>query len=91
MFDLGTTPPKPGLLRTSTGGCRIDGELWSVPPAALAELLATLPAPLTLGPLTLDDGSTVTGFLCEHAATEHATDISRYGGWRAYRSATVTG
>jgi allophanate hydrolase len=91
MFDLGTSPAKPGLIRTAAGGCRIDGELWSVPPAVLGELLAALPAPLTLGRITLEDGRAATGFLCEHSATEHAADISRYGGWRAYRAATVTG
>jgi allophanate hydrolase len=91
LYDLDTTPARPGLVRTGPSGRHINGELWSVPPAVLGELLASLPAPLMLGPLTLADGNTVTGFLCDHAATERARDISDHGGWRAYRAATATG
>jgi len=29
----------------------------------------------------------VKGFLCEAVATRHATDITHYGGWRAYLAA----
>ena len=91
LFDLGTTPARPGLVRTGSTGRHIEGELWSVPPAVLGELLASLPAPLALGPLVLASGGTVTGFLCDHSATEQALDISEHGGWRAYRAATATG
>jgi allophanate hydrolase len=90
LFDLGTTPARPGLIRTGATGRHIEGELWSVPPAVLGELLASLPAPLMLGPLTLAGGDTVTGFLCDRTAAEQALDISEHGGWRAYRAATVT-
>ncbi|HHK8006957.1 TPA: allophanate hydrolase, partial [Serratia marcescens] len=34
--------------------------------------------------LTLEDGSQAKGFVCEPYAIEHATDITHYGGWRAY-------
>ncbi|WP_433556466.1 allophanate hydrolase [Pseudonocardia xinjiangensis] len=91
LFDLGTTPARPGLVRTGPSGRHINGELWSLPPAVLGELLASLPAPLALGPLTLAGGETVTGFLCDRGATEHARDISEHGGWRAYRAATAAG
>jgi allophanate hydrolase len=86
MYVLGTTPVKPGLVRVGTGGHHIEGELWLLPPARLGAFLAALPAPMTLGKLQLDDGSTVTGFLCEPYAAAGADDISHYGGWRAYRS-----
>ena len=36
---------------------------------------------------TLEDGSLVTGFICEGYAALGATDISSYGGWRAYTQA----
>ncbi|HYZ51994.1 MAG TPA: allophanate hydrolase [Streptosporangiaceae bacterium] len=75
MLALGTSPAQLGLLRTSTGGHQIDGELWSVPPAVLGELLAALPQPLMLGRVTLEDGRAVTGFLCEHAAADRAADM----------------
>jgi allophanate hydrolase len=36
------------------------------------------------GPVELDDGAVVTGFLAEPAGLGPAEDITRYGGWRAY-------
>jgi len=46
--------------------------------------LAGIPAPLGIGTLTLADGSSVAGFICEQYAVHDAEDITRYGGWRAY-------
>ena len=36
------------------------------------------------GTLTLVDGSSVQGFVCEALATQGAHDITHLGGWRAY-------
>jgi allophanate hydrolase len=86
MVALATEPPKPGLVRLARGGGggSVEGELWSLPPAGLAALLASLPAPMALGMVRLDDGSEHVGFLCEPVAAEGAADITAYGGWRAY-------
>ncbi|MEU7826576.1 allophanate hydrolase [Catellatospora sp. NPDC049133] len=84
LYALPTQPPKPGLVRVGSGGDSIDGEIWLLPPAALGRLLAALPEPMTLGKVRLADGSLVTGFLCESAATEDAPDITEHGGWRSY-------
>ena len=85
LFALpNTTPPKPGLLRTSTGGAAIEVEVWALSPAAFGTFVARVPAPLCIGALELDDGSRVSGFLCEPVALEGAADITRHGGWRAY-------
>jgi allophanate hydrolase len=82
----GTTPPKPGLVRVAAGeGAAIEVEVWTLAPAAWAEFVAAIPAPLGIGTLVLDDGSTVKGFLCEPAALAGSEDITRFGGWRAYR------
>jgi allophanate hydrolase len=43
-----------------------------------------IPAPLGIGTLTLSGGEQVKGFICEPAAIASATDITGYGGWRAY-------
>ena len=80
----GTVPPKPGLVRTHDGGTAIDVEVWSMPVAHYGSFVATIPAPLGIGSIELDDGSRVQGFLCEAAALVGAEDISRHGGWRAY-------
>ena len=80
----GTKPRKPGLLRVHEDGVSIALELWAVPMREVGRFLRGIPAPLGLGTLTLDDGRTVHGFICEPAALAAAEDVSRFGGWRAY-------
>jgi allophanate hydrolase len=85
LFALpGTQPPKPGLVR-SEGGGSIEVEIWSLSEAAFGRFVAGIPAPLGIGSLTLEDGSSVAGFLCEGSAVRNALDITYFGGWRAYR------
>jgi allophanate hydrolase len=85
LFALpGTVPPKPGLLRVASGGVAIAVEVWDVPVASIGSFLALVPAPLGLGSVTLADGNSVHGFICEAYALEGATDITAFGGWRAY-------
>lgn len=80
-----TTPPKPGLIRVDDGeGVSIDAEVWEMPVTAYGSFVALIPAPLGIGTIELDNGALVQGFLCEPAALKGATDISAYGGWRAY-------
>jgi allophanate hydrolase len=43
-----------------------------------------IPPPLGLGSVQLADGRWVKGFICEGAGLVGATDISAFGGWRAY-------
>jgi len=82
----GTTPPKPGLARTANGAA-IEVEVYDVPSAELGGFLASIPQPLGLGSIELQDGSRVTGFICEPAALQDAEDITAYGGWRNYLAA----
>jgi allophanate hydrolase len=78
-----TTPPKPGLVFDESGAA-IVVEVWAVPRTQVADFLAEIPAPLGLGTLTLADGGSVTGFICEPRALVDALDVTEYGGWRAY-------
>ncbi len=80
----GTVPPKPGLQRAGHGGAAIAVEVWDVPQSEIGSFLALIPAPLGLGSVTLADGSSVHGFVCEAQALEGARDITEFGGWRAY-------
>lgn len=81
----GTVPPKPGLQRVADGqGARIVVEIWEMPVEHYGSFVALVPAPLCIGTLALDDGSSVQGFLCEARALEGALDITAHGGWRAY-------
>jgi len=87
LFALATTPPKPGLVHTpGFSGTGIAVELWSISAESLGRFLAGLPAPMGIGKVTLADGSTHPGFLCEAHALEGAEDITAHGGWRAYRA-----
>lgn len=84
LFALpNTTPPKPGLIR-STQGAAIDLELWDIPVHKFGSFVALIPAPLGIGTLELADGRQVKGFICEAAALDGATDITHLGGWREY-------
>ncbi len=86
-----TTPPKPGLARVATGGVAIELEVWSLPPAAFGDFVRRIAAPLCIGSLELEDGTRVSGFLCEGHALTGALDISSFGGWRAYRRSLSPG
>ena len=80
----GPTPHKPGLVH-DPAGVAIEVDIWHVSHEALGMFLQLIPAPLALGKVDLEDGTQVTGFVCEPRALTGATDVSDYGGWRAYR------
>ena len=84
LHALGTTPPKPGLVRVADGGAAIEGEVWRVPAAGFGAFVAAVPAPMVIGTVALADGRAVPGFLVEHLALDGTEDITRFGGWRAY-------
>jgi allophanate hydrolase len=86
LFALpNTTPPKPGLVREpGFAGPGLEVEVWALPAAAFGKFVADIPAPLGVGKIALDDGSVVSGFLCEAHALEGAEEITRFGGWRGY-------
>lgn len=84
----GTTPPKPGMLRVTPGqGAPMALEVWQMPAAHYGSFVALIPAPLGIGTLMLEDGSSVQGFVCEPEALRGAEDITQHGGWRAYMAA----
>jgi allophanate hydrolase len=81
----GTVPPKPGLIRApGFQGDGIEVEIWSLSEAAFGRFVAELPQPMGIGRVQLADGSEIPGFICEPCAMDGATDISHFGGWRAY-------
>lgn len=91
LFALeGGPPARPGLCRVDDGGAEIEVEVYRMPRAGMGDFLATVPAPLGIGRVRLVDGHEVLGFICEPAGLFGATDVTSYGGWRAYqRSLTV--
>ena len=86
----GTVPPKPGLVRDPRfDGDGIEIEVWSLDEAAFGAFVDDVPAPMAIGTVVLDDGTTVNGFLCEPHALDGAVEITAYGGWRAYLAEAV--
>ena len=83
----GTVPPKPGMVRVPAGGASLVVEVWEMPATAYGSFVALIPAPLGIGTLVLDDGSSVQGFVCESIALDGAEDITHHGGWRRYIAA----
>ncbi|QKD01157.1 allophanate hydrolase [Mesorhizobium loti] len=80
----GQTVPKPGLVRVAGNGTQIDVEVWRLDPDAFGRFVAAIPAPLGIGTIELDDGTSAKGFLAETAGLLAATDISVHGGWRSF-------
>jgi allophanate hydrolase len=79
-----TAPPKPGLVFDGSGPGGIEVEIWEMDEAAFGGFVAGIPAPLGIGTVTLVDGRSVKGFLCEAHAIQGAQDITAFGGWRAW-------
>jgi allophanate hydrolase len=85
LFALQTSPPKPGLVRTtSSSGRPIEVEIWELSTETFATFVAAIPAPLAIGKLELIDGSIIPGFVCTPEALDGAVDITEYGGWRSF-------
>ena len=81
----GGPPRRPGLLRVAAGtGHAIAAEVWALPAVGFAAFVAAVPAPLCIGTLRLEDGTTPKGFLVEPEGLHGAEEISRFGGWRAF-------
>lgn len=85
LWALAGGPPfRPGMMRVAEGGVAIDVEVWELPSSELGSFLIGIPAPLGLGKVQLADGTWESGFICEPYGLAGATDISQFGGWRAY-------
>ena len=80
-----SVPPKPGLVYSPEfAGPGIEVEVWAMPEDTVGSFLVGIPAPLSLGTVRLEDGTSVKGFLCEPYGVKDAEDITHLGGWRAY-------
>jgi allophanate hydrolase len=84
LHALATEPPKPGLRRVERNGSHIQVEIWELAPSRFGDFVASVPPPMVVGTVTLEDGSSVPGFLCEPVALVDAPDISAYRGWRNF-------
>ncbi|MGG6268746.1 allophanate hydrolase-related protein [Leptolyngbya sp. AN03gr2] len=74
----------PAMLKVKEGGVAIAVEVWAVPASGLATLLMQEPPGLCIGKVQLADGEEVLGVLGEPFLCEGQTEITQFGGWRAY-------
>ncbi|PHH91570.1 hypothetical protein CDD83_11164 [Cordyceps sp. RAO-2017] len=91
LYELGTGqsgPKKPGLERVAapSRGQQIDVEVWKLPKHSLASFMSTIPSPLAIGSIELENGRWVHGFVCEPLGLRGAKDITEFGGWRAHET-----
>jgi len=79
----------PAMIRMTDGsGVAVAVEVWSVPRAGVSGVLLAEPPGLSIGKVTLADGSVVLGVLGEPALVEGQREITEFGGWRAYAAAS---
>jgi allophanate hydrolase len=81
----GGPPERPGLIRAEAGRA-IEVEVWELPVEQFGGLVETIPPPLGIGSIELEDGDWVRGFLCEAYAVADAEDITEFGSWRNYKN-----
>ncbi len=85
FYALAGGPPwRPGLVRDTEAGSSIEVEVWRLPVSEFGSFIREIPHPLGIGTITLEDGSTVNGFICEPCGLAGAEDITRLGGWRRF-------
>ena len=77
---------RPALVRDPSSQTAIEIEVWSVPDRNVAAFLRTVAPPLGIGQVELADGRWVGSFIAESVATDQAKEITRFGGWRAYKA-----
>ncbi|WP_455203647.1 allophanate hydrolase [Kaarinaea lacus] len=89
MYALAGGPPyRPGLIRDSEHGNKIEVEVWSVPRSEFGSFVAGIPAPLGIGKVELIDGQWLPGFICEPYGIDDAEEITYKGGWRYHIETT---
>ncbi len=75
----------PGMFAVESGGVAVAGEMYRMSDETWARVEGGEPANLYCGPVALADGRTVNGILYPRDLAEaRHTDISNFGGWRAY-------
>tara|TARA_X000000950_G_scaffold289398_1_gene412872 strand:+ start:5839 stop:7665 length:1827 start_codon:yes stop_codon:yes gene_type:complete len=90
LFALQGGPPfRPGMIRDEANGRAIEIEVWRLPAETFASFMTGIPWPLGIGKVEIASGEQISGFICESAGLEGATDISHFGGWRAYLASVI--
>jgi allophanate hydrolase len=82
FLKLPTVPAKPGMIKQQKGGAAIELEVWEMPLTAFGSFVASIPAPLGIGKVELQDGLEIPGFICEAYIAADSEDITALKSWR---------
>lgn len=85
MYAVSGAVERPAMLKDSNNGTSFDVEVWTLPISEFGSFVEGIAAPLGIGKVELASGEVLTGFIAEGYAAEIGTDISEFGGWRAYQ------
>lgn len=76
----------PAMLQVAKGGATVALEIWRIPTASLSKILLQEPPGLCIGKVRLANGEVVLGVLGEAILCEDKREITKWGGWRAYKN-----
>lgn len=79
----------PGLIEDDDG-VAIAAELYEISPGHLERLAEIEPPGWARSPVELADGRVVEAFLGDPTLRARGVDVSRHGGWAAYRRVATT-
>ncbi|MGM0214521.1 allophanate hydrolase [Enterococcus sp. AZ109] len=85
LYALDTEPRKPGIIKNENQGEEIEVEVWKLPNQELSSFIQTIPHPLGIGKIRLENGEEKLGFVCQNLPEEEMEDITQYGSWRNYQ------
>jgi gamma-glutamylaminecyclotransferase len=82
----------PAIYAVAEGGISILGEVYDLTAEQYDYLISTEPPNMYPGDIVLEDGEIVTAILYPRDLVEQYNwpDISQYGGWAAYKKASVS-
>lgn len=84
-------PKKPGLIRDEKEGDSIEVEIYSLNYDSFGKFTASIPHPLGIGKLKLEDGKEVCGFIAEAVVMENSRELKGYKSWREFCGEDLAG
>ncbi len=86
----GTVPAKPGLLFDGEGAGDLEVEVWEMSHEAFGSFVALIPRAARHRHSEVVQRYNREGFICEPHGLAGATDITSFGGWRAWLASRPT-
>ena len=85
MFTIeNSLPKKPGLVRDEEKGKSIEVEIYELSMESFGKFTASIPRPLAIGKLELENGKWVCGFIAEAVVMKNCVEIKGCRSWREF-------